>query len=105
MQIDTARLTSATKRLLSTFVSLGAIYQVPAVNEFIGPLIAHHPHLLSVIGVLVPLWLLLHNPEVAGKLGITTTTEVTAVTTHAETVLLDLPPTPKPLAHVEEKRP
>lgn len=76
MTIDTAKLKVSTKSLMGLVVSAGALFQVPAVHDFMIAQAENHPHILGIIASLTAACTLLHNPQVEDILGIKRTVEV-----------------------------
>jgi hypothetical protein len=90
MQIDTAKLKVSTKAMLSFFVTVAGVLQIPAVNQAFTKVANAHPRIAPVVGIVVTIWTLLHDPQVAAALGIrktlalTETTEEVALAENAE---------------------
>lgn len=80
MQIDTSKLKISTKALISGFIGLGGLAQIPAVNAPLTSFLTHHHNLGPLVGSVIGIWTVLHDPEVQDFLGIKTTTEVKRTT-------------------------
>lgn len=77
MVIDTAKLKISTKTMLGIVVGFGSLLQVPAVNQFVVDHTLNHKHLTSMVGMVMGVYALLHNPEVQDALGIKKTVQLT----------------------------
>lgn len=76
MTIDTSKLQASTKKLFGLVVTAGALFQIPAVHDFLLAQVHNHPHLAGVAATLTGIFTLLHNPQVQDVLGIKQTVEV-----------------------------
>ena len=79
MTFSTDKLRSSTKSLLGVLVSAGTLFQVPQVHDALISFGHAHPHWTGVIGTLIGIAGLLHNPEVRDALGIKSTLKVEQV--------------------------
>lgn len=80
MMIDTSKLKISTKALVSGFIGLGGLAQIPAVNIPLTAFLTQHPKIAPLVASALGVWTVLHNPQVEDFLGIKTTTEVKQTT-------------------------
>lgn len=69
--IVTGKARALTNVLVGLILGFGTLMAVPQVNSLVMPIIAKHPTVDSIVGMVVSLSLLLHNPQVDQLLGIT----------------------------------
>jgi hypothetical protein len=77
MVIDTAKLKISTKTMLGLVIGFGSLMQIPAVNQFVAAHTLEHKNLTSLVGTVMGIYALLHNPEVRDALGIKKTVQLT----------------------------
>lgn len=68
--LDTATLKSSTKGLVGLAISVGGLLQIQQVHDFVFALAEHHPHIVTLLGMVMTVYTLLHNPQVEAILGI-----------------------------------
>jgi hypothetical protein len=78
--VITGKAKVSTKALIGMLLTFGSLMQIPAVNSFVAPLIAHHPHIASIIGTLLGIYAVLHNPQVQQVLHLNQPVELTLKT-------------------------
>jgi hypothetical protein len=69
--IVTGKARALTNVLIGLILGFGTLMAIPQVNSLAMPFISAHPTLDAIVGMVVSLSLLLHNPQVAQLLGIT----------------------------------
>lgn len=81
MTFDFSKLKFSTKSLIAFLLGLGSLLQIPQVEAPVFAFAKLHPHFASVLGILVGVIGLLHNPTVERLLGIkeTVSTETVAI--------------------------
>lgn len=77
MEIDTAKLKISTKTMLAFVIGFGSLMQVPAVSNFVAAHTLQHKNLTSLVGTIMGIYALLHNPEVQEAFGIKKTVQLT----------------------------
>jgi hypothetical protein len=70
MAIDTAKLKLSTKSVVALLLTLGALMQDPAVSGLVSRVTAHHSGLASIVGTILAVYAVLHNPQVEAEFGI-----------------------------------
>jgi hypothetical protein len=70
MVIDTSKLKVSTKSMISAVLAFGGIMQIPAVSSAVLKITTTHPAIASIVGALMGVYAVLHNPQVESALGI-----------------------------------
>lgn len=60
--MDIAVVKGRTKVLIGAIVTAASALQIDAVKNTVMPLVANHPHVSTIVGALITLCALLHNP-------------------------------------------